>query len=104
MLAPLAPHLAEELWEKLGHPESLTYRAWPKLNQAVLADAKKRMAVQVNGKVRGEIDAMPGMAQSKAEEMARLDKNVSKHLGAGVVKKVIYIEGRMLNFVVENKA
>src|SRR3989338_445841 len=102
MLAPLAPHMAEELWEQLGHPESLIYRAWPKLNQSILAAAVKRIAVQVNGKVRGEIDMVPGMAQSKAEELARLEKNVAKYLGASIVKKVVYVEGRTLNFVVEN--
>lgn len=101
MLSPLAPHMAEELWEQLGHPESLMYRAWPKFNPSLLVGAVKRIAVQVNGKVRGEIDMIPGMAQSKAEELARAEKNVAKYLSSGTVKKVVYVEGRMLNFVVE---
>jgi leucyl-tRNA synthetase len=101
LLSPYAPHLAEDLWRSLGYTESLTGLSWPTADERVLQEAAVVIPVQVNGKVRGEVTAPAEAGQNVVEEAARKLKNVARYLEEGAVKKVIYAEGRMINFVVQ---
>ncbi|HXS79936.1 MAG TPA: leucine--tRNA ligase [Gammaproteobacteria bacterium] len=100
LLAPLAPHLAEELWQRLGHKESLAYHAWPVADAALLKADVLEIPVQVNGKVRGKISVPAEALEAEVIEIARADSNVGKHLAGQNVKRAIYVRGRIVNFVV----
>jgi leucyl-tRNA synthetase len=99
MLSPMAPHLAEELWRKLGHEESLAHEEWPEADPALLVEDTITLAVQVNGKRRDEIQ-VPADASKEAIEAAALAREkVRKFLGDGAPKKVIVVPGRLVNLV-----
>ena len=100
LLAPLAPHLAEELWQRLGHEASLAYHAWPVADAALLKADVIEIPVQVNGKVRGKISVPAEAQDSEVIEIAKKDQNVGKHLAGQNVKRAIYVRGRIVNFVV----
>jgi leucyl-tRNA synthetase len=101
LLAPLAPHIAEELWRTvMGHTESVHVQSWPSVNEALLKLATVAVPVQVNGKVRGVIELAADTPEQGAVFAARQDANVAKHLAQGAVRKIIYVPGRMLNIVV----
>jgi leucyl-tRNA synthetase len=101
LLAPLAPHLAEELWQRLGHAESLAYHAWPIADSALLKADVLEIPVQVNGKVRGKISVPAEAHEDEVLEIAKADQNVGKHLAGQAVKRAIYVRGRIVNFVVD---
>ncbi|MGH7929854.1 MAG: class I tRNA ligase family protein, partial [Candidatus Binatia bacterium] len=99
LLAPYAPHVAEELWEVLGRKQSLAYEKWPQWNNHVLAMAKATIPVQVNGKVRGELQVQRGMSQPDIEHQAKTIENVQRFLAGKNIQKVIYVPDRLVNFV-----
>ena len=100
LLSPLAPHLCEELWQRLGHAESLAYAPWPEVDSALLVDDEVEIAVQVQGKVRAKI-RVPADADEEAVLAAAMAvENVQKHAGDGKPRRVIYVAGRLLNIVV----
>ncbi|HYC99971.1 MAG TPA: leucine--tRNA ligase [Phycisphaerales bacterium] len=100
LLAPFAPHLAEELWAKLGHAGSVSAEPWPVYDPAMLVDDQIEIPIQVLGKLRGKM-TVPAKADAKQiEDLARNDPNVQKHLEGKAIKKVIVVPGRMINFVV----
>ncbi len=102
MVAPFAPHLAEDLWERLGHDGGIFEGAnWPTYDEAKTRETSVKLAVQVNGKLRATVEGPAGMDQDTAEAAARSDENVARYLGGATVKRVIYIPNRLLNFVVE---
>ena len=102
MIAPFAPHMAEELWERLGHTESVFDGAnWPAYDEAKTQETSVKLAVQVNGKLRATVEGSAGMEQDEAEAAARSDENVGRYLDSGALKRVIYVPDRLLNFVVE---
>jgi leucyl-tRNA synthetase len=103
LLSPLAPHLAEELWQRLGHNESLAYRAWPVADPAYLRADVIEIPVQVNGKVRGKIQVPAEAGESEVIDIARADQNVGRHLAGQTVQRAIYVRGRIVNFVVGAK-
>jgi leucyl-tRNA synthetase len=100
LLSPLAPHIAEELWQRLGHTDSLAYRAWPVADPALLKADVLEIPVQVNGKVRGKIQVPAEAAETEVIDIARADQNVGRYLEGQTVKRAIYVRGRILNFVV----
>ncbi len=100
LLSPLAPHLAEELWQRLGHADSLAYQAWPAADPALLKADVLEIPVQVNGKVRGKISVPAQAQESEVIELAKRDENVGKHLAGQNVKRAIYVRGRIVNFVI----
>lgn len=100
VLAPLAPHIAEELWARLGASESLAYAPWPTIDPAYLERDKIEVPVQVNGKVRGKIEIPADAAEQEVLEIARGDPNVARHLEGQQVKRAIYVPKRIVNFVV----
>jgi leucyl-tRNA synthetase len=101
MTAPFAPHIAEELWELLGHEGSIFDGArWPAFDPEKARVQEIEVAVQVNGKLRGSVFGPPGMSQADAEARARADQNVSRYLDGGKVRRVVFVQDRLLNFVI----
>jgi leucyl-tRNA synthetase len=101
LLSPLAPHLAEELWQVLGHGSSLAYEPWPAFDESLIAESQIEIPVQVNGKLRGKVLVPVGSDQAAVEKAARADASVAAYLTGKTVVKVIYVAGRLLNFVVK---
>ena len=101
LIAPFAPHLAEELWQRLGHSGSVFDGSnWPSFDPEKAAEETVRIAVQVNGKLRGTVEAPAGTGQEEAETLARAQENVTRHLDGFTVRRVIFVPNRLLNFVV----
>jgi leucyl-tRNA synthetase len=96
-LAPFAPHVAEELWSRLGHSDSITSAAWPEADAAYLVDDEIELVVQVNGKLRAKIKVPKDAERSRLEELGRAA--VTEHLSGKTVKKVVVVPGRLVNFV-----
>ncbi|MBH98187.1 MAG: hypothetical protein CMM56_07015 [Rhodospirillaceae bacterium] len=102
LLAPLSPHLAEELWEHLGNTESLAYMKWPETNQDYLKNEVVEVIVQVNGKMRGRITIPIDTTEETILTTAKNDENVARHLSDKKIVKSIYVPGRIVNFVTRN--
>jgi leucyl-tRNA synthetase len=101
MIAPFAPHMAEELWERLGHEGSIFDGAnWPSYDPAKLVEDTVTVAVQVNGKLRGSIDVATDAAEADVVKAARAEENVARHLEGVTERRVIYVKERLVNFVV----
>jgi leucyl-tRNA synthetase len=100
LLAPFAPHVAEELWERLGHRDSVAYVAWPEADPARLAAETLTLPVQVNGKRRDEITVAADADEATVRAAALAAENVVRHLAGKPPRKVIVIPGRLVNVVV----
>jgi leucyl-tRNA synthetase len=99
LLAPMAPHLAEELWQRLGARESLVRAPWPAADPALLADAVVRLVVQVNGKRRDEIEVASGASDDAVRQAALASEKVRQHLAGRPPRQVIVVPGRLVNVV-----
>jgi leucyl-tRNA synthetase len=100
LLSPFAPHLAEELWELLGHPGTLAYESWPQHDDQYLVESEIEIPVQINGKLRGKVKISAGADQAAMEAAARVDATVASQLEGKTVVKTIVVPGKMVNFVV----
>jgi leucyl-tRNA synthetase len=100
LLAPLAPHLAEELWRLLGHTSSLAYEAFPVADPAKLVDDTIELPVQVNGKVRSHITVSADADKAAVQAVALADPKVQASLGGATPKKVVVVPGRMVSLVI----
>jgi leucyl-tRNA synthetase len=100
LIAPFMPHLAEEAWARIGGEGLVAQAAWPTYDPALAADETATLAVQVNGKRRGEIRLPKGTAAAEAEKMALADAGVQRHLDGQSVRKVIVVPDRIVNIVV----
>ena len=101
LLSPLAPHLAEELWQLLGHDQSLAYEPWPKFDPAAVREDTVEVPVQINGKLRARIMVPAGANQASIQQAAGADERIAELLAGKNVVKVIVVPGRMVNFVVK---
>ena len=99
MLSPMAPHIAEELWEKLGHEQSLAYEKWPEVDESLLGEEEITIVIQVNGKKRDELKVGVEASSEKIESMALQSEKVQAALAGKDVKKVIVVPGRLVNVV-----
>ncbi len=99
ILAPFAPHLAEEMWKRLGSETSLTFEPWPKFDENKLKLDTITLAVQVCGKMRGKIEVPAGVTKEEALELAKQESNIAKHLEGKTLKREIYVPNRLINFV-----
>ncbi|MBM39918.1 MAG: leucine--tRNA ligase [Chloroflexi bacterium] len=99
MMAPITPHLSEELWEKSGMKSSVHTQKWPKYDENMAKDDKITLVVQVNGKVRAKISASANLTESDANEIAMEDSGVQKHTEGLEIRKIIYVPGKLLNIV-----
>lgn len=101
LVAPFAPHLAEELWEALGHEGSIFDGAhWPDFDEAKLVEDSVQVAVQVNGKLRGTVGVPKGADDDVVVGAARAEENVARYLAGAAERKVIVVKDRLVNFVV----
>jgi len=100
LLAPFAPHISEELWQQLGNNSSIHTSEWPEWDESLLVQDSVKIAVQVNGKLRGEVEVPSDSDQEHVKNIALSDEGVSKHADSESIKKVIYIPNRLINFVV----
>jgi leucyl-tRNA synthetase len=100
ILAPFAPHLAEELWQRLGHQDSITYAAWPSFDEAKLLGDAMIIAVQVAGKMRGQVSVPLDASEADVLFAAKADDKIRGFLEGKAIKREIYIKGRLVNFVV----
>jgi leucyl-tRNA synthetase len=100
LVSPFAPHLAEELWQRLGHDASLAYVEWPEADPDLLVEETVTIGVQVNGKARGTVDVAPDAPKDDVLAAAKADENVARHLEGKTIRKEIYVPGRIVNLVV----
>jgi leucyl-tRNA synthetase len=100
LVSPFAPHLGEELWERLGHTDSLAYEAWPQFDEELARAETIWVVVQVNGKVRSKFETDPGTAKDELLRQALADETVQKHLEGRTPKKTIVVPDRLVNLVV----
>ncbi|MEX0593287.1 MAG: class I tRNA ligase family protein, partial [Balneolaceae bacterium] len=103
LLAPFAPHIAEELWNRLGHKESLATTEWPDWNKEFLKSESILYPVQINGKMRGDIEVPAEKAQDKefVLEKAKEHENVARYLNEGELVKEIFVPNRIVNLVIK---
>ncbi len=99
LLAPFAPHFSEELWARLGHGESIAYVDWPTYDSALTVDDTITYAIQVNGKMRGQIELAKDADKEGALKSAREMENIARHLEGKTIRREIFVPGRMINFV-----
>jgi leucyl-tRNA synthetase len=99
LLAPVAPHLTEELWARLGKPYSVHQQAWPVFDSAAIVLDEITLVVQVNGKVRDRISVPAGVGQDEAQRRALASETVRRHLAGKAPRQVVYVEGRLINIV-----
>ena len=101
MIAPFAPHLAEELWEHLGHKESIFEGSnWPSFDESKIIESQVSVAVQVNGKLRGTINVPQDAAEDDVIIAAREEDNVARYLDGVEERRIVHVPGRLVNFVV----
>jgi leucyl-tRNA synthetase len=100
LLAPFAPHMAEELWRQLGHPETLAYAPWPEADPRYLVKTEIEMPVQINGKLRGVIKVAPGSGQETAIAAAQAIAGFAEWTAGKTVRKTIVVPDKLINFVV----
>ncbi len=101
LVAPIAPHLGEELWQKMGKPEaSISTARWPDYDEAALAQAVVTMAVQINGKVRAQFDVPADSSEEELKKIALADAQVQKHMQNLPIKKFIVVPNRLISIVV----
>jgi leucyl-tRNA synthetase len=101
VLSPYAPHITEELWERLGEIGLLAHATWPVHDEALCVDETNTIVVQVNGRVRASLEVPLNMAKDELETMAVADERVRKHIGGKNVARVIVVPGRLVNVVVK---
>jgi leucyl-tRNA synthetase len=100
MLAPMTPHLSEELWEMLGHTEGLWKASWPAYKEDFAREDEVEIPVQVNGKVRGRLKISAGAKEDAVVAMAQQDAAIASHIDGKRLVKKIYVPDKLLNLVV----
>jgi len=100
IMSAFAPHLGEELWQRLGHTTSIAYEPWPAFDEAKLARDVMVIAVQVSGKLRSEIEVPLDASESSILSLAKADDKVQPYLAGKAIKREIYVKGRLVNLVV----
>lgn len=99
MLSPICPHIAEELWEKLGHSGTITYEQWPSYDEAKLVDDEVEIVLQVNGKVKAKLLVAADASKEALEQIAMADERVKEQVEGKTVRKVITVPGKLVNIV-----
>ncbi|HEX8182485.1 MAG TPA: leucine--tRNA ligase [Candidatus Saccharimonadales bacterium] len=100
LLAPLAPHITEELWQQLGHDVSVHTSSWPVYDEQYLRQDSMTIVVQINGKLRAEISVSSDASQDDIVSMAQSDSKVVAYIAGQMIRKTIYVPGKLVNFVV----
>ena len=100
MLSPIAPHITHQLWKELGNTDAIINESWPEVIPELLIDEILDIAIQINGKLRTTLKVRSTFSKEELEKVAKKDKKVRVYLSDKKIKRVIYVEGRLLNFVV----
>jgi leucyl-tRNA synthetase len=100
ILAPFAPHIAEELWEKLGHTDTLAYEPWPEYDKELIKEKEIELAVQVNGKIKDRIVVAAEADEEQIKQQALASEKVIAAMAGKSPKKIIVIKSRLVNIVV----
>jgi leucyl-tRNA synthetase len=100
MLAPMAPHLAEELWEALGHSAGLDHAAWPVYIPQLAAEEQVEVVIQINGRVRGKIRVDGGLPEEDLKERAFRDARIAQLLNGARILKCVVVPNKLVNIVV----
>jgi len=100
LLAPFAPHIAEELWQQLGRKDSIFLEKWPEYDPKLVKDEEITLIIQINGKLRDQIKAPAGVKEEEAKRLALESKKVIKYMEGKNIQKVIFVKDRLINFVV----
>ena len=99
LLAPVAPHITEELWAHLGHNESITYETWPAFDEAKLVDNEIEIVVQINGKVKTKLMVPTDISKEQLQEIAMGDNDIKEQINGKTIRKVIAVPGKLVNIV-----
>jgi leucyl-tRNA synthetase len=100
LFAPFAPHVAEELWEKLGHKESVFLEKWPEFDPKLIKDEEITLIIQINGKVREQIRVKSGVKEEEAKKLALESERVIRYVEGKNIQKTIFVKDKLINFVV----
>jgi leucyl-tRNA synthetase len=99
LLAPIAPHLGEELWSILGNIEAISYVAWPTYDEAALVEDEVEIVLQVNGKVRAKVNVPAEASREELEAIAKADATIQEQIAGKTIRKVIAVPGKLVNIV-----
>jgi leucyl-tRNA synthetase len=102
ILAPFAPHIAEELWERMGHTDTLAYEPWPEYDKALIKEKEIELAIQVNGKIKDRIIVAADADEGQIKQKALACEKVKKALDGKEPQKIIVIKSRLVNVVVRH--
>jgi leucyl-tRNA synthetase len=100
LLCPIAPHITEELWARLGKPYSIHQQVWPAWDEEIAAEEMFTLIVQVNGKLRDRIVVGVDIDETRARELALESERVQRHIESKELRKVIYVPGKLINIVI----
>ena len=100
LLAPLAPHVADELWARLGEQGPVMAAGWPAFDPAKLVASTITIVIQVNGKHRGDVSVPPTVTEAELAALASAHPKVIPHLADKAIKRTIYVKGRLINIIV----
>ena len=100
LLSPLVPHIAEELWEKLGNQTSVVYAPFPEADEAFLVEESIEIPIQINGKMKSKITVPAGSTSEMVREIALLDPKINSILSGATIRKEIIVDGKLVNFVI----
>jgi leucyl-tRNA synthetase len=103
VLSPFAPHIAEELWQRLGHADSLAHEPWPTWDPTLVLEDTVTVAVQINGKLRATLELPRDLGPEQVREAALADQRIQKHLEGAAIRKVIHVPNKLLSLVVTPK-
>ncbi|MDP3991230.1 MAG: leucine--tRNA ligase [Candidatus Nealsonbacteria bacterium] len=101
LLSLLAPHFAEEVWEKLGHKKSIFFENWPKYDQNIIKKEEVTLIIQINGRVRDKIEVNSDISEREAKALTLSREKVKKYILQKEIKKVVFVPGKLINIVVE---
>jgi leucyl-tRNA synthetase len=101
LLSPFAPHLCEELWEKMGNKTSIMIEKWPKADSTLIKEEKAFLIVQVNGRVREKLEVNAGILKEEAEEMAKENERVKKWIEGKEIVEVFFVPDKLINIVIK---
>ena len=100
MMAPVTPHVAEELWSLLGKPYSIHTQSWPEYDEEAATEDTMTLIIQVNGKLRDRIEIPVGISDEEINELALQSEAIKKHISGKEIRKIIIVPGRLVNIVV----
>jgi leucyl-tRNA synthetase len=100
LLSPFAPHIAEELWSRLGYTESIFKQKWPEYDTSLIQDEELELIIQIGGKVRDKIKVKMDISEDEAKELARQSEKIKNFIGAKPIKKIIFVKNRLINIVI----